>query len=139
GRTVHAPDRVEDPQLVAGADGAVGAAVAVKQRGSRNAERGTAVPTSAFRVPRSFREPRAIGGLEGRLQVVRVHPGPAADRGRHFTDREPVLHYRLARLEVAQGDLVACGDLLAHHDALPCDGHLAGRAQRPNSHRDVVR
>ena len=141
GRVVDAADRVEDPHLVARADPAGPAAVAAEERGTRNAEVGTAVPRFAFRLPRSVKGliPILHQPLEARFQIVSVHPGTGRDRRGHLPDREAVFHDRLARLERPKRDLVARGNVLAEHDALALDHDAAPRGERPYRHRDVVR
>src|SRR2546423_6918366 len=98
GRAVHAPHRVEDPQLVARADAAVGAPIA-HELGLR-----PRIVWGSLRdkTTQSLREPQTIRGLvpvlhgplEAGLPVVRMHPGPASDRGGPRAPGEPLPHAR---------------------------------------------
>src|SRR2546423_8824067 len=77
GRAVDAPDGVENPQLVARADAAVLPPVS-RESGRRTL---TVRGSRSDCVFLSRREPRTVSVLEACLQVVRMHPRPACDRG----------------------------------------------------------
>src|SRR5690349_9075149 len=107
GRMVHASDSVQDPQLVARTDLAVGATVALE--GRQLHRRGGRVEAL-----RAIHVVEHTG--ERRPQVMRVHPIAGLDYSARKTNGQTVLYNLLIDAERLERDLVAGRHVLPHDD-----------------------
>jgi hypothetical protein len=104
GYAVDAPNKREDPQLIAYTDTPIAPLEAEKGlRSGRSGWKRSRVGRLEVEIPQA---------LKAASQVVAVHPLPGLDEGGGGTDRTPVLDDRLARLDPAKGELVARRDIL---------------------------
>ena len=93
---IHAADGIQDPDLVARANAASRAPIAVERRRRRTRK-------SSWR--------RLIGvareTVERRLEIVRVHPCPSRNALGRNADGKPILHDRYSRRMIGESDFVA--------------------------------